>query len=179
MAIKTTYTALLISTLMSGCSVLSGGNESATPSTDIRGGFLQKGNEEMLASISKSLQILAETRQGATQLNSTPEEMAKRAWLFSTTPSGMGVPMTIMDWAGHPVTALDMISSISGYELVQVGKPSPATRNVSLSYVSRPVIDVIRSVATQMGCDGRVDIHGAQRRMVVDWTIRGRQECSG
>lgn len=133
--------------------------------------------EGMIKSIEGSLLILAETRKGKVSLNSNPDEMRTREWLYRVTPSGMGVPITINQFNGHPEVVIDMIASMTGYAVENVGIPSANTRNVVVSYISRPAVEALRSVSEQMACDGLVDVMGANRKIVIDWTIRKRGAC--
>lgn len=163
-------------TALSGCSALpgaTGNNSQVSP----RIAQLDQESEKLLRSIESSLLIIAETRQGRVELNSTPEEMADREWLFREVPAGMGIPVTFNSWNGHPAVMLDMIASFTGYTIENIGSPSATVRNVKVSVLSRPAVEVLRSVAFQMGCDGLVDPQSANRKLVIDWSVRKRGAC--
>jgi hypothetical protein len=165
--------------VVSGCSMFGSKPAVVTPTNDYqRYNQIDRETKMLLSRISDSLIILAETRQGAMILESTPAEMREREWLFQVTPPGMGVPMTVNNWRGHPSVVLRMIAASTGYSIENIGTPSSDVRNVSASYISRPAVDILRSVSTQMGCDARVDVQSANRKLVVDWSIRMRSGCS-
>lgn len=138
---------------------------------------LDRETERLIRSIEGALVILSETRVGERQIESTPDEMRAREWLFKVTPPGMGVPMTVPNLRTHPKTIIDMIAATTGYVVESIGNPSSETRNVSISVISRPAVEILRSVSMQMGCDGLVDVLGAQRKIVLDWTLRKRGAC--
>ena len=172
-----TLVAILV---LNGCSMLPMQSEPALAErapTDPRLTQLNAETQQLLMSIERSLVVLAETRRGAVALQSTPEEMAQREWLYRVTPPGMGVPITIHDWRGHPKSVIQMIADLTGYHVETIGTPKPTTRNVSVSAISRPAVEILRSVAAQMGCDGLVDPQGANRKIVVDWSYRDRGGC--
>ena len=177
---KLTLISILLILQLSGCSFMGAQKERYVNQDELaerRESKLMSETHKLLFSINKSLKILAETRQGKIALNSTPAEMKKREWMFKATPDGMGVPITIDDWDGHPLPVLKMIAGFTGYSIEEIGKPASSVRNVNVSYISRPAIDVLRSVATQMGCDGLVDPQSKNRKVVIDWTIRKRGAC--
>lgn len=142
---------------------------------------LDRHTSAMLESISESLTILAEVKSGSVFLDSTPEEMQKREWLFRTTPPGMGIPISVTNYIGHPQSLVEMVATMTGYKVENVGSPSFTVRNVSINALSRPAVEVLRSVASQMGCDGMVDVQSGNRKIIVDWKIRvkGEGECEG
>lgn len=164
---------------LSGCSLMESKDSSPNiDDVDPRFSHIDRETQLLLKRINESLIILAETKQGAIVLESTPEEMRKREWMFRTTPPGMGVPMTVNDVRVHPEVMLKMIADATGYTIESIGLPSATVSNVTASYISRPVIEILRSISTQMGCDGLVDVIGSNKTIVVDWTIRKRGECS-
>ncbi len=172
---------LLMSMPLVGCSMLGANMPSSSrhsPQAELRQAKLVSENHRLLSSISESLRILSETKQGKIALNSTPNEMKHREWVNNVTPAGMGVPMTIVEQTMHPMTVLEMIAGSTGYRAVQIGKPRSNVRNVTVSYLSRPAIEILRSVAYQMGCDGLVDPQAANRELVIDWTVRARGACT-
>lgn len=171
-----TLATLLAATVLAGCTSASV-KPSHWESADPRYRQLDLETDRMIKSIESSLLVLAETRRGGQAVNSTPEEMREREWLFRVTPPGMGVPITVNDFRGHPESIIDMVASMTGYTIEKIGVPAAATRNVTVSFVSRPAVEILRSVAVQMSCDGLVDVQGATRKIVVDWTIRKRGEC--
>jgi hypothetical protein len=177
---KLALISILVILQLSGCSIMGSQKERYADQDELserRESRIMSETHKLLFSIDKSLKILAETRQGKIALNSTPAEMKKREWLFNATPDGMGVPITIPDWDGHPMPVLKMIAGFTGYGIEEIGKPASNVRNINVSYISRPAIEVLRSAATQMGCDGLVDPQSKNRKIVVDWTIRKRGAC--
>lgn len=181
MAMSQAYTAgivIALTGLLGGCATKF---QEATPAhwqaNDSRYKQLDKESMRLLESIDRSLALLAETKQGAVTINSTPQEMRDREWLSQVTPDGMGIPITIDDWTGHPGRVIDMIAAMTGYVVENIGKAGIDTRNVTVRFVGRPAIDVLRNVAYQMGCDALVDPQSATRKIVVDWTVRRRGAC--
>lgn len=162
---------------LSGCSTSGVKTPSHWQLNETRYKQLDSETERMIKSIESSLLVLAETRRGKIELNQTPEEMREREWLFRVVPPGMGVPITVNAFKGHPEVVIEMVAGMTGYTIESIGTPSPDTRNVAVSVISRPAVEILRSVATQMSCDGLVDVQGATRKLIVDWTIRKRGEC--
>ncbi len=175
---KALTTVVAISAIaLSGCTTSSVRTPDHWQMNEDRYRTLDLETERMLKSIESSLLVLAETRRGKIQLNQTPEEMREREWLHRVVPPGMGVPITVNNFRGHPEVVIEMVAGMTGYTIETVGTPSADTRNVSVSVISRPAVEVLRSAATQMACDGLVDVQGANRKIVVDWTIRKRGDC--
>lgn len=170
------FLTVIAVSFISGCAF----NNSNRDAGKIDGRISQLDRESLslFKSIDASLAVLAETRNGRLAINETPEEMQKRAWLNKVVPPGMNIPMTVNNFYGHPQTALEMIAGLTGYYITPVGVPSPSVKNVRISFVSRPAIEVLRSVAYQMGCDGLVDPQGENRKLVIDWSVRSRGECT-
>ena len=170
------FLAVTAFTLISGCAF----NNGYATKTEAGGRISQLDRESLslFKSIDASLAVLAETRNGRVAINETPEEMQKRAWLNKIVPPGMNIPITVNDFYGHPQTVLEMLAGMTGYYIDPIGKPSPNVRNIRVSFVSRPAVEVLRSVAHQMGCDGLVDPQGENKKLVIDWTIRSRGECT-
>ncbi|MEY8198502.1 MAG: hypothetical protein RPS47_04620 [Colwellia sp.] len=172
---------LVVSMPLVGCSMFGEkipAGATHSPQSQLRQEQLISETHRLLSSIDESLRILSETKQGKIALNSTPDEMKHREWVNNVTPAGMGVPMTITERMMHPVAVLQMLAGSTGYDLVQIGKPRSSVRNVTVSYISRPAIEILRSVAYQMGCDGLVDPQAANRKLLVDWTVRARGACT-
>jgi hypothetical protein len=162
--------------LLTGCAT-----HSEFASETASGGRISQLDKESLSlfkSIDASLAVLAETRNGQVAINETPEEMQKRAWLNRTVPPGMNIPISVNDFYGHPRSILEMLAGMTGYYIEEIGRPSNSVNNVRVSVVSRPAIEVIRSVAYQMGCDGLVDPQGENKKLLIDWSVRRRGECT-
>lgn len=181
MANKFPLLVVIPSVLMFGCSSI---QPVATPQhwgNTQRTEQLDRQTQAALQSISESLQILAEVKSGSVFLESTPEEMQKREWLYRVTPPGMGIPISVNNHIGHPRALIEMIASMTGYDVIDEGQPSSTVRNVSINALSRPAVEVLRSVAGQMGCDGLVDVQSGNRKIIVDWQIRekGVGKCEG
>jgi hypothetical protein len=135
-------------------------------------------NLQLVSSIEHSLSVLAGTKNAEMIGGMSKDEMAEREWLYSVIPDGMGMRFTIEQWDGPSGEIIEMLADMSGYKIKTSGRPKRKDRNVSIRAIDQPIIDALRDVAIQAGCDVFVDVISKPKRIIVlDYGIRAKGGC--
>ena len=99
--------------------------------------------------VSRSLRMLAEVNNAEKNKSLTSEDIRVANWKAQYVPEGMGRKVDI-EWVGSPEPLLEMISSLSDYQLRLVGLPSPIDHIVKIDAKQESIIDIIRDVSYQV-----------------------------
>jgi hypothetical protein len=173
--------ALATATLLAitGCTTFQGDEEAYENWRSMdRNRDVETKNYQLISSIEHSLSVLAGTKNAEMINGMSREEMAEREWLYSVIPDGMGMRFTIAQWNGPSGEIIEMLADMSGYEIKTSGRPKRNDRNVSISAIDQPIIDALRDVSIQAGCDVFVDVISRPKRVIVlDYGIRAKGGC--
>lgn len=104
---------------------------------------------------SKSVAVLARTKQGTAMNDMTSEEIRLLRWQNEYVPINMEMTITDFAWDGPPEPVLHRMASAANYELQFMNERPPLSKDVTISPGTRNIKNYILSVQQQT--DGYID----------------------